>query len=459
MSRPPLLPDDGRATCSLARYATHVDYSGLPAAARRIALHCIVDWYAVTIAGARDPAMRSVVDDVLSEGGHPLATLAGTPHRSGLYPAALINGTASHMLDYDDVNLAITGHPTAVVFSALLPLAEARRSTGREVLSAFAAGYEVACRVGRWLGNGHYERGYHATATVGVIGAGAGCARLLGLDAPTAVSALGIAATQASGLKSVFGSDLKPLHAGLAARNGLMAANLAAKGFQANPDTLEAAQGYARTLSPAPDIHAAFAEPAGGLHMLSRLFKYHASCYGTHAAIDCMREIVESQQLSAADIASITVKAHPGSRNMCNIAAPRDAAEAKFSLRLNTAFAAMKYNTGDIQAYTPERLGNQTVIALRDLAQIIFTDEVDMMEAEVSVTTHQGLSFVSRKDAGTPEADLDKEEQRLRAKFSTLVAPVTSADACASLLERLFSFDKEEDVTALARAIGHTQGI
>ncbi|HEY0296016.1 MAG TPA: MmgE/PrpD family protein [Bordetella sp.] len=452
-----LSPDVAQATRWLGGLATRVRYADLPAPARRIVLHCIVDWYAVTLAAAGHPALAPLLDDAGREGGRPLATAVGMAEKLGLYPAALINGTTAHFLDYDDVNLAITGHPTAVVYSALLPLAQYRRSSGPEVLDAFVAGYETACRLGRWLGDSHYEHGYHATATAGVVAAAAACARLMRLDADRMACALGLAATQACGLKAQFGTLGKPLHAGLAARNGLMAACLAAGGYDGSLGVLEAVQGYAATLSPAPDFAAAAAEPAGGWHLYGRLFKYHAACYGTHAGIECARAL-RAGGLDPATVSAVRVVAHVSGRNMCNIAAPLSANEARFSLRLNIAFALLGIDTGDIHAYADERLRHPDVISLRDRIEVDFSDDMQMMEASIEVALLDGRTLQVRKDAGLPEQDVPVEENRIRAKFLSLAAPVLGAGAAQGLLERLFAFAGLPDLDCVADVLAAPGG-
>src|SRR5262249_14371887 len=153
-------------------------------------------------------------------------------------------GAAAHALDYDDVNVAIPGHPSVAILPGLLALAERQRASGRDVSTAFVAGYETACRIGIALLPGHYHLGFHATGTIGSLGAAAACARLLGLSAMARAAALGIAATQAAGLKAQFGTMCKPFHAGKAAQNGLLAARLAARGFTSRDDILECAQGF-----------------------------------------------------------------------------------------------------------------------------------------------------------------------------------------------------------------------
>src|SRR5262245_51948231 len=192
--------------------------------------------------------------------------------------AALVNGGMGHALDYDDVNMAMPGHPSVAILPGLLALAEFRHSSGREVVTAFVAGYETACRIGAALQPGHYNLGFHSTGTVGSFGAAAACARLRGLDAEATAVALGIAGTQAAGLKSQFGTMCKPFHAGKAAQNGLLAARLAARGFSGRGDIVECVQGFALTHGPDFVPEASLAAPEAGFHVLANLFKYHSAC-------------------------------------------------------------------------------------------------------------------------------------------------------------------------------------
>src|SRR6185295_6788801 len=165
------------------------------------ARQCVLDWIGVTLAGSGDALPRLLIGDALADGGKPVASVVGHSPRVAPLQAALINGAASHVLDYDDVNLSLTGHPSAAILPGLLALAEARSAQGPDLVAAFIAGYEMACRVGLLVQPGHYARGYHNTGTIGTIAAATACAHLLKLDAGRMAHALGIAATQAGGLK------------------------------------------------------------------------------------------------------------------------------------------------------------------------------------------------------------------------------------------------------------------
>src|ERR1700720_3455183 len=299
-------------TKTLAAQASAVTYDDLPEPVRALARQCVLDYYGVALAGADDPLVDILLAELTEAGGATQASLIGHKARLPALSAALVNGAAGHALDYDDVNLAMPGHPSVAMLPGLLALAEQRRSSGREVVTAFVAGYETACRIGSALRPGHYDRGFHSTGTVGCLGAAAACARLLGLDAEATARALGIAGTQAAGLKSQFGPMCKPFHAGKASHNGLLAARLAARGFSSRPDLVECEQGFASTHAPDFDPAAALASPPNGFHIFGNLFQYHAACYLTHGGIECARSVREQavrEQLAAPeDIARITLR-------------------------------------------------------------------------------------------------------------------------------------------------------
>src|SRR5258708_30567059 len=269
----------------LARQSAALEYDAMPAEAHELARQCVLDYFGVALAGAGDELVRLVLDELAEAGGAPQASVIGHGTRLPALSAALVNGAAGHALDYDDVNMAMPGHPSVAILPGLLALAELKGSSGREVVTAFVAGYETACRIGAALSPGHYNLGFHSTGTVGSFGAAAACARLLGLDAEATAVALGIARTQAAGLKSQFGTMCKPFHAGKAAQNGLLAARLAARGFSGRADLVECVQGFAATHG--PDFHpaAALAVPPRGFHIHANPFENPAACYLTRAPI------------------------------------------------------------------------------------------------------------------------------------------------------------------------------
>lgn len=440
----------------LAERASAIRFPDLPPAAVTVARQCILDWFAVTIPGATEPAVRILSEELLSDGARPVGSLVGQSGRTSAMNAALINGTASHALDFDDVNMAILGHPTVALLPGLLALAEEAGSSQDDVLAAFVAGYEVVCRTGALMSPGHYGHGFHATSTVGSVGAAAACAHLLKLDAETTAVAFGIAATRASGLKSMFGTMCKPLHAGMAAQNGLLAARLAAKGFTSRPDALEAPQGLAATQS--ADFHPEDAMKDAPLdhHIANNLFKYHAACYLTHGAIEAGKALREKSAASSNEIQAIEIRVPPVVDRVCNIAKPQTGLEAKFSLRLTVAMALAGRDTSGIATYTDDLTRQPELVRLRDMASIAFADSYPEAKADIAITTADGRRFTASHDAGVADRDLARQGRKLEAKFDALVEPVLGATA-RTLRAALTGLGGDEGVSAIMKLAGRAQ--
>lgn len=414
-------------TRALAARASMLRFQDLSADAVELAGHCLLDWFAVTVPGARDDGVVMLRETCLADGAAPVATLIGDGRATSPGQAALINGTASHALDYDDVNLAIIGHPTVVLAPAILALAEKIGASGRDVITAFVAGYDVCCRVGVLTSPSHYGHGFHATGTVGTLGAAAACARLLGLDADRTAMALGIAATTAAGLKSMFGTMCKPLHAGRAAESGLQAAVLAARGFVARPDAIECRQGFAATQSTDFHVEAALAALDPAHHLRNNLFKYHASCYLTHASIEAGRKVAAAAGVAPDAIAGIEIRVAPVTDGVCNIPAPRTGLEAKFSLRLTTAMALAGKDTSAIATFDDAVTGDPTLVELCRRTSVGFVEGWADTRSAVTITLADGRRFTAEHDAGEPSSDLAAQGARLHAKFRSLVVPLLGA--------------------------------
>lgn len=441
-------------TVEIARRALALRYADLPGEIRALGRQCILDTLGVALAGADDALVRILAAELEEQGGKPAAGVIGGALRLPALSAALLNGTMAHALDYDDVNLAMPGHPSVAVLPAVLALAEERGASGEALLAAFVAGYETACRVGLLVAPGHYNTlGFHATGTVGTFGAAAGCAHLLGLNEEQTVHALGIAATQAAGLKSMFGTMCKPLHAGRAAYNGLLAARLAARGFTARPDSLECAQGFARTHSADFDPAAALATPEGGWHIRHNLFKYHAACYLTHAGIETARKLRLDHAITPERVAAITLRVDETVDRVCNIPEPATGLEAKFSLRLTAAMALAGRETGRLDLYTAETATDPALMALRDRVTVDFQQGWSNTRAEMEIRLIDQTTVHATHDAGIPAADIAAQGGRLEAKFAGLVAPLLGEARAAALIDEVARIETREDVGMLTGAV------
>jgi 2-methylcitrate dehydratase PrpD len=438
-------------TRALAQQASAVTYDSLPEPVRELARQCVLDYYGVALAGADDPLATMLLDELAEAGGAPQASVIGHTVRLPALSAALVNGAIGHALDYDDVNLSMPGHPSVAILPGLIALAEQRRSSGRAVLAAFVAGYEIACRIGMALRPGHYDRGFHATGTIGALGAAAACAHLLGLDADATARALGIAGTQAAGLKSQFGTMCKPFHAGKASHNGLLAARLAARGFSSRPDLIECEQGFALTHGPDVAPEAALATPPSGFHIFANLFKYHAACYLTHGAIECAKSLREQHGVKPEQVAHLTLSLDRSCDRVCNIPSPTDGLEAKFSLRQTVAMALSGVDTASLGMYSRETANDPALMQLRDKLALDFHEGWPQAKAELEVTTTDGRVLKASHDAGIPSVDIAAQGERLIAKFDALAEPALGSARARELRAAVLGLEALADVGVLAR--------
>lgn len=426
-------------TLELAKRISQTAFDGLSPEACTVASQALLDFIGVTVAGIDEPLaciLRAQADE---EGSRPQAAILGTAERSSVRQAALINGAAGHAHDYDDVHDAMIGHPTVPVAPAVLALAEHLGRSGAEALAAFCAGVDTECILGRYAGQSHYARGWHATATLGTFGAAAAAANLLQLDTQTTAAALGIAGTQAAGLKSQFGTMCKPLHAGHAAATGVEAALLAARGFTSRLDILETHQGFMSTQAEDASLDRFYAALATPDYVPDICFKYHAACYLTHSAIEAALQLRRSHDLMPRQIEAVEIWVNRGHFDVCNIARPATGLEAKFSLRFTQALALAGEDTASIALFTDELTQRPDLADLRERVTV-HAHAQPRPETRVRIRTKAGTTLDAEANVAIPAADLDAQWQRLTEKFHVLAAPVLgrgAAEAAEDLCRRL----------------------
>jgi 2-methylcitrate dehydratase PrpD len=435
-------------TAGLARHLISMRNQPLAPEAVAVARQCLLDWLGVTLA-ARDEPLVGILADELAPGGETGdCTLLGLGRRAPLMTAVLVNGAAGHALDFDDVITAM-GHPTAPVAPAVFGLAEALGASGARALAAFVAGIEAECRVARLMGPSHYAKGWHGTATFGSFGAAAAAAHLLELDEERLLHAFGIAGTQAAGLKSVFGTMSKPLHAGKAAQNGVLAARLAARGFTSDTDILASDQGFAATQSTTADPAAAL-EARTLPWVVDALFKYHAACYLTHNTIEAANTLRHETPLSADHVEAVTVSVQRGHLRVCNIEAPRTGLECKFSLRMTCAMALAGEDTCDEALYSDAAAVRPDLVALRD--RITIEPTAPDLASTVRVRLKGGREVSCTADVAIPVRDLDAQQARLERKFRNLMRGRLSATATDRIVEICRGLEHEPDLGRLMAA-------
>jgi 2-methylcitrate dehydratase PrpD len=422
------------ATRLLAELVAEARWEDLPAAVRHEGVRSFVNWLGCAIGGARHPGVAAAARVAAAAfGGAPEATLLGMRRRGDPMAAALVNGISSHVLDFDDTHEGTLIHPSAPILSATLALAEARGADGAELLAAFVLGVEAACRVGAAVSPAHYDAGWHITGTAGAIGAGAAAARLLRLDAERTAWAIGLAATQPVGLRVHFGAMAKSFHPGRAAQNGMLAALLAAEGFDAAPDAIEGRRGFAAVLS------AAFAPEriAEGLgerwEIMRNTYKPFACGLVVHPVIDLCLRLRAEPGFSAGEVERVRLRVHPLVMDLTGKKEPTSGLEGKFSV-FHAAAVALLDGAGGEAEFSDARVRASEVAELRRRVEAVVDEACGRTEAEVVVAVRGGAEL--RASTATPLGSLGNpmSDDGLGAKFLGLAAPVLGGEAAARLL-------------------------
>jgi 2-methylcitrate dehydratase PrpD len=439
---------------ALGSWLSGTRFEDLPEAVSETARRGLLDLFGVTLAAHDTPTAAVVAAHLDANGGAGPSSVIGLGRTTTVDGAAFANAALGHALDFDDVSHTLGGHPTVVIVPAALALAEARGLSGRELLLAYATGVEVETKIARAVNFTHYDKGWHPTATLGTFGAAAAAAKLAGLDADHAATALSLATAFAAGIKSSFGTMAKPLQVGRAAQAGLTAALLAELGASANPEAFEAKQGFGTVFNGAgafdPSLALASLAAPWDLEDPGLAFKRHACCGGTHAAVDAALLLRDG----LGEPERIEVRIHPS--RFAHLDRPvlgDDPLEAKFSLQYTVALALLH---GRVE------LGHFTAGALADPALTALVARVDAaplppdrtgperFAAEVSIAYADGSRVEQRLErpiGRTPEtrlSDADMED-----KFRACAAPVLAAEAVDALAALTWGIEDVDDVTRL----------
>lgn len=446
--------DDRQLTAPIASFAANLNHNATPSEARIAARQCLLDVLGVMLVGANEPLVQMLSAEAEEAGGSEQATVVGKGFKTSASQAALVNGACAHALDYDDVLKAMLGHPTVPVWPALLAIAERDGYSGRDIITAFIAGLEVEARIGTLMATGHYAKGWHSTGTIGTFAAAAAVGRLLKLDDEKMTRCFGIAGTQAAGLKSMFGTMCKPLHAGKAAQNGVLAASLAKRGFSAKEDVLDCFQGFVDTMSDgglAPD--AALENLGEQFHAPDVLFKYHAACYGTHGPIEAALKAADHPAFDADLIEKVDIVVAQHCIGMCDIPEPTTGLEGKFSLTHNVALGLLKQADGALDLYDDARMTDQAPSALRKKVNVSSTDKIGAFEANITVHLSNGIVIRETHDADVPERDLDLQWEKLERKFRTLTTPILGESKVEKIIELVHNLDDADNIAPLMEAV------
>lgn len=413
----------------------------------------IIDWYAAWLPGAVEkPAvlLEQALQEDLDRGGARLALGRAATVRA----AALINGTAAHTVEVDDIFREAIYHPGAPTIAAALALSQARHARGLDFIKAVIAGYEISTRIGAALGRAHY-RYWHNTGTVGTFGAAAAAATLSGLDETRYAHALATCATFAAGLQQAFRMDSmsKPLHAGHAAEAGVLAALAAEQGVTGSVDVLDGEDGMGRAMADSPNWVDAVSTLGRTFHITRMTFKNHACCGHTFAPIDGALALQQQHGIQPQDIRSIEVATYSPAIEVAGNVNPQTAAEARFSIPFVVS-TALLHGRVRLSAFQPERLQDPAIRQMMSRISLTVDAALDrgfpgQRAARITLTTLDGerFQYLQPTRKGDPEQPLGDGE--LSDKFMELVAPVLGQDGASALLGRLWQLESCEQVLSL----------
>lgn len=422
------------------------------------ARRAFVDTIAVMVAGQDIACTTGTRKAVAAWGAGPCHVFGGGTLASPW--AALVNGTAAHALDYDDVLDPAMSHPSAALVPAILALAEERGASGAECLDAYLIGFEVLARLGESMNLVHYQRGWHTTLSLGSMGVAAACARMMGLDAQGMQMAISLATSVAGGSKRQFGSMAKPLHAGLAAKNGLMAAQWAANGVTGIDEPLEGRWGYLELMAgeTAPGFDKAFAKLGSppAMEEYGVWAKFYPCCASTHRPVDAIR----SMGLKPAQIAKIEADISEVSISNLRYRVPRNPNEARFSLPYCIA-AALEDGMLTVGSFTQEAVTREALLPLMERVELRLDPELKADRAvtesfergTVTVTLNDGrvLKEAVLTPRGHPGAPLSDDD--LAQKFRDCAKGLMTEARIAEALDLLARFGTLPTMTPLMKAV------
>ncbi|MET7994392.1 MmgE/PrpD family protein [Amycolatopsis sp. NPDC005232] len=441
-------------TRSLAAFASALAYEDLPEQVVHEARRALIDWLACALAGASATGTGALVR-VAGRVGPGTTTLIGRRERASAPFAALVNGFASHVEDYDDTFNpgGTTVHGSAPVWPVVFASAEQVPISGARALAAFVAGFETETRVGLAAGPEHYEAGWHVTGTTGHLGAAAAAANLLGLAPDVTAQAFGTAGTQAAGLKNVYGTDGKALHPGKAAMDGLLAGLAAAEGFTSSTDILEGERGFLAVLSPAPKPDRLTEGLHKTWHVLANGYKAYPSGSLTHPTLDAIRTLRARHGFTAEEVSEVEARVHPYAATVTGKVRPRTGLDAKFSLTHGAAVALVAQRPG-LEHFSDAGATDPVLMEVRERVTVVADLTLTKRGAVVTVTTSDGQRFTESvaDNRGTPDNPLPDDD--LAAKFLDTAAPRLGAEPARELLDLCWRISADEDFAALVRRTG-----
>ncbi len=437
---------------ALCRFVADLQFADIPPRVVQFTKGLLIDWLGSALAGKGAPQVEAIERFAAAMGpADGPSTIVTSRRKTSPYFAAMVNAAASHVVEQDDVHNGSVFHPATVIFPPVLAVAEAEGKSGRDILTAAIAGYEVGIRIGEFLGRSHYEV-FHTTGTAGTLAAAAAVGKLLGLDATALNHALGSAGTQAAGLWEFLrdAADSKQLHTAKAASDGLMSAYLARDGFKGATCILEGKQGLAAGMSRDADPSRLIDGLGTRWATEETSFKWHAACRHTHPAADALQLLMQRENLRAEDIAEVTCHVHQAAIDVLGpVTDPKTVHQAKFSMGTVLGLIAV-HGVADLDAFERYAMIDPKVATFRSRVRMVCDAEVDALYprrwvGKISALSALGRTLEARVDEpkGDPGNTLTAAE--IEAKAVRLAAFHSSAttDEIRMLIARIWDIAGE----------------
>ncbi len=446
------------ATAKIARFVAETKYEKIPAKALETAKTAVMDCLRVALAGSKEECAKICAEIARQEGAKEEATVIGQGFKSSALHAALANGTAAHAMDFDH-SFTLMGQPTAPIIPALISLGDALGASGRRILEAYVAGYEVTAKLVYSLRDSSHD-GWHAPSTVGSFGAAAACAKLLGLNAAQVEMALGVAASMAGGIVANFGTMTKPLHVALGARNGVLAAKLAQLGYTANAKAIEGGFGFYKNFHPSAPIHDEPFEELGKSYALLtdgiRIKPY--PCGGlTHQAIDAVLDFRAKHGLTADRVESIDVDVTKHTFERIVFRVPQSGIQGKFCMPYLLARAIIDGRVS-LDHFTDSAVRDPDVLKLAERIQMRLDANLKAIDAggrpcrvTIRLKDGQTLTREVQHAKGGPEVPMTPGE--LKGKFIECARQTINDGATLRALEFIDSLETVENIRALCQLL------
>jgi 2-methylcitrate dehydratase PrpD len=438
-------------TRTLAKFIVNHRYDDVPEKVRHEAARSFLNWVGCAVGASGHETVESALAALGEFSGPREASVLGRADKLDVMLAALMNGITSHTFDFDDTHLKTVIHPSGPVASAILALSERKSLSGKDFLHAFILGVEAECRIGNSVYPQHYDVGWHITGTAGVFGAAAAAGRLLGLSEQQMTWALGIAATQSSGLREMFGTMCKPFHPGNAARNGLLAALLAQKNFTSSVQGIEAKRGFANVLSTAFKPGEITDKLGETWEVSLNTYKPFACGIVIHPAIDGCVQLRNEHKLTGDEIEAIALKAHPLVLELTGKKTPQVGLEGKFSVYHSSAVAVIYGAAGEAE-YSDAVVRDPKVVALRDKVSATVDKTMHEDQVHVSIRLKNGKTVEKHVEHAVGSLARPMSDADLEAKFKGLCKGILSDGETGKLIGLCWDVGKLKDAAEVARA-------